>query len=559
MGSLRSVSVGDTEVTDTTVDVRSDGAVVTSDDRSSGKPDGFEPTPIDSPIDAAIDDAVDGIAVETSPPTWPQRLRHVHPATWVMVSLVAVYTAYFTDRTLDIHHGLGTAAYDSGLYDQGAWLMSRFKAPFVTTMGRNLFGDHASFILIGLVPLYWVAPGAWIIFFSQSLLLGAGALPVYSYARKRLESDWMGLVLGCAYLLHPAVTWTNMENFHPDSYLGLFVGIALYGALERRWRTYAIGVGLSLLVKEDVSLVLVPLGVWVAVKRDRRMGLLTIGASVWMAVFGMFIVIRSLIGVPTRNSWRIPFGGVRGLIETTVRNPTQLADHLRSDGRLWYVWQMVSPTAFAFRRRWGVAAISALVLFTNILSTFWYQYHIQYHYSLIAVPALVFGSAFALGTVPTSGRWNRSWGVAAVGVASALAAYTWAPLPHVQSNPGYWPPSHPVAVAARDIIADVPADAVVSAHYRMAPHLAYREEIYQFPNPFRIVLYGPDISREGQREVERAERVEYLVLQVDKSEEDARDFAVIEPAFTLVRANDSWELWRRNRSVPIPPLTIPGQ
>ncbi len=48
----------------------------------------------------------------------------------------------------------------------------------------------------------------------------------------------------------------------------------------------------------------------------------------------MYIVMKSLIGVPTRNAWRIPFGGVRGLAETTVRNPTQLADHLRSEGRV---------------------------------------------------------------------------------------------------------------------------------------------------------------------------------------------------------------------------------
>jgi hypothetical protein len=317
-------------------------------------------------------------------------------------------------------------------------------------------------------------------------------------------------------------------------------------------------VALSLLVKEDVSLVLVPLGVWVAIKRDRRIGLLTIGAAVWMAILAMFIVMRTLIGVPTRNSWRIPFGGVRGLISTTLRNPTQLADHLRSDGRLWYVWQMISPTALMFKRAWSVAAISALVLFTNILSTYWYQYHIQYHYSLIAVPALVFGTAYALGSVPMrGGRWNRPLAVGAVGLASVLAAYTWAPMPYLQSNPGYWPPSHPVAVDARDIIAGIPADAVVSAHYRMAPHLAYRAEIYQFPNPFRIVLYGPDTSREGQRHVERAEHVEFLVLQVNKSEEDARDFEVISAAFTLVRANSSWELWRRDRRVALPPLPAP--
>ena len=42
-----------------------------------------------------------------------------------------------------------------------------------------------------------------------------------------------------------------------------------------------------------------------------------------MAV-AMLLVMRSLIGVPTRNGWRIPFGGPRGLVDTTVTNPTAL-------------------------------------------------------------------------------------------------------------------------------------------------------------------------------------------------------------------------------------------
>ena len=482
------------------------------------------------------------------------RLRRVAPASWVLVALVAAYTAFFTNRTLDIHHGLGTSSYDSGLYDQGIWLMSRFEAPFVTLMGRNLFGDHTSFILLLLVPFYWIFPDAGTMFFAQAAVLGAGAIPIYLYARKRLHSDVLGLGMALVYLLHPAVTWTNMENFHPDAALGVLVGFAIYGALERKWVLYTVFVVLALLVKEDVALVIVPLGVWVALNRDRRIGLLTIGGSILFALVAMFLVMRALTGVAVRNSWRIPFGGPRGLVETAIRNPTQIADHFRSEGRPWYLWQMTSPLAFQFMRKPSVAAISGLVLFTNVLSTFWYQFHIQYHYSLIAVPALVMGTSYALGEVPVTGRWNRWQSFFAVQVCALLAAYTWAPLPGAVHEPAYWPPDHPVAVDAREIVAAVPDDAAVSAHYAMAPHLAHRKDIYQFPNPFRIVLYGPDVSLENTRLDDRADDVEYLVLQVNKSPEDEADFAAIDDAFTLVDSNASWELWKRNPEVPLPPL-----
>ena len=221
---------------------------------------------VDDP-DAVVEADVDAGSANGRVEQWLDWIRRRSLADVLVTSAVVLYTAYFTRRSLDVHHALGTASYDSALYDQGVWLLSRFEAPFVTLMGRNLFGDHTSFILILLVPLYWIAPGAWALFFTQSAAIAAGAIPVYLLGRKRLSSDWFALVAALAYLVHPAVGFTNLENFHPDAYLGVLVGFAIYFAIERRWRWYAVFVLLSLMVKEDVSLVIVPLGIWVAVTR----------------------------------------------------------------------------------------------------------------------------------------------------------------------------------------------------------------------------------------------------------------------------------------------------
>ena len=481
------------------------------------------------------------------------RLRSADPGSYVLAALIAAFVIHFGSSTLDIHHGLGTASYDSALYDQGVWLLSRFDAPFVTLMGRNLFGDHTSFILVCLVPLYWVAPGAWILFWSQAAVIAAGAVPVYLYARRRLRSSGVAVGFAAVYLAHPAVLGAVYENYHPDSFLGLFVPLALWAALERRWRWYGIAVVGALLVKEDVALVIVPLGVWVALNRRRRIGLVTVVASVGATVVAMFVVMRSLIGVPTRNTWRIPFGGPWGFISTAFTDPTAVIDHLRSDGRLWYLWQMGAPFGLVFLRRPAVAAISGVVLFTNILSTYWYQYQVQYHYSVVAVPALVFGTIWALGELAPRGLGGRRVALATVFIASAVTAWLWSPLPGMRSEPVYWPPDHPVAVAARDAIAQVPSDAPVAAHYRITPHLAYRSEIYQFPTPFRVVLYGTDIADEGSREAARAEGVEYLVLQATMDEQAAMDFAAISAAFVEDYGNEFWTVWRRDPSVPLPP------
>lgn len=117
-----------------------------------------------------------------------ERARDVSVWHVVAVSLTVVYTVWLAARTTRDHFGLGTSAYDFGLYDQGLWLLSRGEAPFVTLMGRNLFGDHTSFILLPLVPLYWLVDSTGLLFVVQAIVLGVGALPVWKSAR---------LLVGC--------------------------------------------------------------------------------------------------------------------------------------------------------------------------------------------------------------------------------------------------------------------------------------------------------------------------------------------------------------------------
>lgn len=508
----------------------------------------------ETPTTGSADDAT----ASTSPPRWYRPLSRVTVPQLVMAAVVVVYVVSFTRRSLDIHHALGTASYDSALYDQGVWLLSRFESPFVTLMGRNLFGDHASFILLALVPFYWIWPSAGVLFISQSVAIGAGAIPIFLYARRRLDSEWIAVVMGTAYLVHPAVGWTNLENFHPDSYLGVLVGFAIWGALERRWKTYAVFVVLALLVKEDASLVLVPLGVWVGIKRDWRIGAATVVGSLAFMAFAMLVVMRGLIGVPTRNGWRIPFGGPRGVIDTALTNPTDLARHLRSDDRPWYLVQMTAPFAWLFLRLPSVALISGVVLFTNVLSTFWYQYQIEYHYSLVAVPALSLGTVYAIGAIRESGPLRipmRTVAVSLVAVTAAITSYLWAPVPWGRTDQFYGNPANEWATAAREIIDLVPEDAIVAAHYRITPHIAHRTEIYQFPVPFRAVLYGPDGILDGPRIPDRAERVEYIVLPVPgagPTSFPADDWATVKPAFELVESNDFWALYERDPDIALP-------
>src|ERR1017187_7291246 len=58
------------------------------------------------------------------------------------ILLVVLYVAWFIHLSLLQYYAYGDPPFDLAIFDQGMWLISPFHIPFVTVMGRNLFGDH---------------------------------------------------------------------------------------------------------------------------------------------------------------------------------------------------------------------------------------------------------------------------------------------------------------------------------------------------------------------------------------------------------------------------------
>ena len=133
-----------------------------------------------------------------------------------LAGAVIAWTWYFAARSLDIHHALGTSSYDSALYDQGMWLLSRVRRSVRDVDGsQSVRRPHLVHPAVARPACTGSPPGAWIMFTAQSAAIAAGAIPVFLYGRRRLGSEWLALIGAGTYLLHPAVGWTNLENFHP--------------------------------------------------------------------------------------------------------------------------------------------------------------------------------------------------------------------------------------------------------------------------------------------------------------------------------------------------------
>ncbi len=448
----------------------------------------------------------------------------------LLAGATVTYIWLFSYWTMRHYDGFGITAFDFGIYDQGLWLLSRFKEPFITIMGRHLFGDHTSFILLPLVPIYWIIPSGKVLLVAQAIALGSAAVPTFLLAREKLRNELLAAVLAVVYLLHPAVGHINLEQFHPDVFEVPLALFALWFMVRHRWTGYFVCVVGLLLVKEDVALLTVPLGIYVALRHDRRVGVITCQISLAAMAAALWFILPMYNGVGSLNSWRVPFGGPGGLVRTALFHPGRVLDYVLQDGRPWYIWQLFSPLAFLPVLAPRVLLIGLAPLAANVISTFAYQYDIRYHYGTLVVPVLVASTIYAIAKARSLA--GRQVVVGLVAASTLVTAFWWGNTPVGRKEAAIASPSGQSVPHLKRAFALIPNDAVVSAHYSYVPHIDHREEIYMFPNPFAASYWGT-FKQEGQR-LPQADRVEYIVLPTVLDANPQAVFDRIRPEFDVV-------------------------
>src|SRR5262249_33540667 len=103
------------------------------------------------------------------------------------------------------HLAIRTHALDLGYYVQVVWSLAAGYGPSVPFPPMPAWGDHFSPVLYLMVPLGWVAPGAIGLLIVQTLVLAAGALAVYGYARHRLGAVPAAAGLALLFVVNPSL------------------------------------------------------------------------------------------------------------------------------------------------------------------------------------------------------------------------------------------------------------------------------------------------------------------------------------------------------------------
>ena len=188
-----------------------------------------------------------------------EQIRHSIPAAIVVVIGAWVMTYYSIVQWETMKP---VPSWDLAIFSELAKAYAHLQAPIVPVKadGYNLLGDHFHPILILLGPIWRLFPTPLSLLITQDLLLAFSAWPLTRLA-SRLTNQWVAGALGLVYVLSWGMQGAVAAQFHEIAFAMPMLAYASVAFVERRWVAVTAWSVPLVLVKEDMGLTVLMIGV----------------------------------------------------------------------------------------------------------------------------------------------------------------------------------------------------------------------------------------------------------------------------------------------------------
>lgn len=263
----------------------------------------------------------------------------------------------------------------------------------------NYMGNHMSPILILFAPVFAIFPDPLTLLFLQSFFICLGALPIYWLAKDRLNSTFAGLTFAVSYLLHPAINYQNLSDFHLDPVAMTFLIFTFYYLQRNNYKRFLVFLALALVSKENVPLIGAMFGFYIFFKHKNKL----LGSLVALSSISFFILSIGIL---------IPHFGVGHyiyidrysylgsnfyeIIQTTLFQPMLVVRNVFTLQKLVYFVTIFLPTMFLSLLSPSSLLIALPVFAQNLLSDYYPQYSILYQYTATIIPFTYISAIYAL-------------------------------------------------------------------------------------------------------------------------------------------------------------------
>lgn len=323
---------------------------------------------------------------------------------------------------------LNAPNFDYGIFNQIISSITRTATP-VITLERNRvlshFAVHFSPILYLFAPLYAMLPKIFTINVTQIVPVLLALIPLNAFMKLKKISALTRYLILAIYVVSPGQIFSSHYDFHENCFLS-FAVITLFYFMEKHSRVgIAISTLILLAVKEDSFIYVVAIALYYFYSASKQGKLEQVRTSIIVLLFAViyFITTSNLMSfyglgtmINTRFSNITPqnTSGIMELLKALFTRPYFVIREIFASDKLNYIYLSLFTCGCSvfWSRNYHANFLLLPLVFINLLSSWQYQYNIdfQYHYGshalliIILILSLHSFSSFAASkqTVPAA-------------------------------------------------------------------------------------------------------------------------------------------------------------
>jgi len=195
---------------------------------------------------------------------------------------------------------------DEALHVQVMWNLVHGRG-FVQTLWPQPHELHLRPALLLLAPFCAPYPHIETQYYLFSLLIGAGAVPVFFWARQIFKDDNAGLLAVLGWLLYPPIHFITWASLDTVTLAAPLICLAFYAVERRRLVVFHVSLLLIVACKENLAATALLLGVYAGLrKRDARWW------APYLVIAPIYLLVATLVVFPTWASSRsfVPASGM---------------------------------------------------------------------------------------------------------------------------------------------------------------------------------------------------------------------------------------------------------
>lgn len=293
------------------------------------------------------------------------------------------------------YNGMDLAIINQAFFNstQGDWLASSIHPP-------SYLGDHFTPILFLLLPIYLLFKSPVTILILQTAALALAAWPLYLITKKVLSKNW-ALFISLAWLSNPLVQNVNLFEFHFLPFAAFFIFWTFYFYQNKKFLPFILFGFLALLVREDVSFIIVMFGILAIFDKQKIKWIIT---PIILSALYFIIAIKlsSWIAPSEQYKFLLYYSWIGGswfeIIKNILLHPWILLPKIFSPGSIIVALGLLLPSAYLPLLKPKYLLLSSLIYLQLVIGVGWnWLAMILYtQYSSLLLPGIFIATIFGI-------------------------------------------------------------------------------------------------------------------------------------------------------------------